>query len=186
MHDMDEDGPEPTYEEWVAANIGPRKVGGRYRSGYDGGEYTVTAIDPGPREGWPVWQITVLHDGSDYPVSHCTAWDPQRDQVLSEPDAAQPTVWILTKGTDIDTAIGGVFADRELGRAEFDAQAVALHESWRCDCGEQIEDWAAPVEHRVEVDEGEDGSARTAYRGDWLALQPHVVVQAAADGSAAR
>ena len=95
-------------------------------------------------------------------------------------------VWILTRGTDIDTVIGGVFATRELGRAEFDTQAVSLHESWRCDCGEQIEDWAAPVEHRIEVEEGEDGSARTAYRGDTLALQAHVVVQADPDGTAAR
>jgi hypothetical protein len=85
--DQGDDGPEPTYGEWVAANIGPRKVGGRYRSGYSGGEYTVLAIEPGPREGWPVWRITVLHDGWDYPVSHCTAWDPKRDRVLAEPDA---------------------------------------------------------------------------------------------------
>lgn len=99
---------------------------------------------------------------------------------------APRVVWILTKGTDIDTAIGGVFADREVGRAQFDAQAVALHENWRCDCAEQIEERAAPVEHRIEVEAGEDGSARTAYRGDWLALQPHVVVQGAADGTAAR
>ena len=99
---------------------------------------------------------------------------------------APQVVWILTRGTDIDTATGGVFATRELGRAQFDAQAVSLHESWRCDCGEQIEDPAAPVEHRIEVEEGEDGSARTAYRGDALALQPHVVVQAAPDGTAAR
>jgi hypothetical protein len=85
--DDDEDGPEPTYEEWVAANIGPRQVGGRYKSGYVGGEYTVLAIDPGPRQGWPVWQITVHHDGWNHPVDHFTAWDPERDTVLAEPDA---------------------------------------------------------------------------------------------------
>lgn len=82
----DEDGPEPTYEECVAENIGPRKVGGRYRNHYWDQAYTVVAIDPGPREGWPVWQITVLNDGADAPVSHCTAWD-ERDEVLAEPDA---------------------------------------------------------------------------------------------------
>lgn len=85
--DEDEDGPEPTYEEWVQANVGPRQVGGRYSSGYWGDGYTVLAIDPGPREGWPVWQITVLNDGEQYPRSHCTAWDPQRDKVLAEPAA---------------------------------------------------------------------------------------------------
>lgn len=89
QEDEDDDGPEPTYEEWVAANIGPRKVGGRYHSGYNGGGYTVLAIEPGPREGWPVWRITVRHDGWDYAVSHCTAWDPKRDRVLAEPDATE-------------------------------------------------------------------------------------------------
>jgi hypothetical protein len=79
-------GPEPTYEEWVAGNLGPRRVGGRYRNHYWNQAYTVVAIEPGPREGWPVWQITVLNDGDDEPVSHCTAWD-ERDEVLSEPDA---------------------------------------------------------------------------------------------------
>jgi len=82
-----DDRPEPTYREWVAANIGPRLVGGRYRSGY--GSYTVLAIDAGPRESWPTWQITVLHDGWDYPVSHCTPWDAHRDTILAEPAADQ-------------------------------------------------------------------------------------------------
>jgi hypothetical protein len=77
-------------EAWVLAAIGPRKVGGRYRCGYDGGEYTVLAIDAGPRVNWPTaWQITVLHDGWDYPVDHCTAWNPKRDTILTEPAADQ-------------------------------------------------------------------------------------------------
>lgn len=82
---VEDDGPEPTYEQWVAANIGPRKVGGRYLGGYLGGEYTVTAIDPGPREGWPVWKITILRDGESEPISHCTAWDEEHDKILPAP-----------------------------------------------------------------------------------------------------
>lgn len=87
----DDDGPEPTYQQWVAECIGPRQVGGRYDSGYvtggaDTGQYTVLAIDPGPRDGWPVWQITVQRDGHRFPQTHCTAWDPRREKVIAQPD----------------------------------------------------------------------------------------------------
>jgi hypothetical protein len=72
-----------TYGEWVAAQIGPRQVGGHYRSGGD--EYEVVALDPGPRQGaWPIWQITVRgEDGIER--SHCTAWDKYNDQVITQP-----------------------------------------------------------------------------------------------------
>lgn len=76
-----DDSPEPTYEEWVQEQIGPRQVGGRYYNHYGGQAYTVLAIDPGPRNTWPVWNITVIDDGATEPKSHCTAWDP-RDRVL--------------------------------------------------------------------------------------------------------
>ncbi|WP_049661252.1 hypothetical protein [Kitasatospora sp. MY 5-36] len=39
---------------WIARAIGPRRVGDT--------PYEVLAIDPGPREGRPVWQITVRTD----------------------------------------------------------------------------------------------------------------------------
>jgi hypothetical protein len=76
---------EKEYRKWVAEQIGPRKVGGRYRSGYDGGEYEVVGIDPGPRDTWPIWEITVRRTEGrrSVEVSHCTAWDPDRDEVLS-------------------------------------------------------------------------------------------------------
>ncbi|MFD8706836.1 hypothetical protein ACFV1W_30250 [Kitasatospora sp. NPDC059648] len=76
-------GPEPTYEEWVAEKIGPREVGGRYRT-YTGYEYTVLSIEPGPRDSWPTWQITTrgVEDGAVR--AHCTGWD-ERDQVVSGP-----------------------------------------------------------------------------------------------------
>ncbi|MGA5824097.1 hypothetical protein ACPC54_40405 [Kitasatospora sp. NPDC094028] len=81
-------GPEPTYEEWVAQQIGPRRVGGRYRTRH-GYEYDVIAIDPGPRPRtqWPVWQITVIGVEDSIKRSHCTAWD-EGDQVVQEPGEA--------------------------------------------------------------------------------------------------
>jgi len=59
----------------------PRRVGGTYRSGYWGDAYTVLAVRfDGP---W-VESITVkLGDGRV--VTHCTAWDARRDQIIAEP-----------------------------------------------------------------------------------------------------
>lgn len=65
----------------LSTQIGPRKVGGRYYNGYSGQEYEVLNIETG-RPTWPVWLITVRWaDG--HTTSHCTAWDPKRDRVLS-------------------------------------------------------------------------------------------------------
>lgn len=73
------------YKRWVRKQIGPRTVGGQYRSHNGGETYSVLAIEPGPRDSWPVWQITVLDDGATEPKSHCTAWN-DRDQVLFQPE----------------------------------------------------------------------------------------------------
>ena len=75
------------YDAWVDECLGPQQVGGRYHCGYWNQGYTVVAIERGPREGWPVWQITVLGDGEERTRSHCTAWEPKRDRVLPAPDA---------------------------------------------------------------------------------------------------
>ena len=61
--------------------IGPRKVGGRYHSGYWGEDYTVLDIET-DRPQWPPWQITIRWDDGRK-GSHCTAWDPKRDRLLS-------------------------------------------------------------------------------------------------------
>ncbi|MFJ5927614.1 hypothetical protein ACIQF6_33965 [Kitasatospora sp. NPDC092948] len=82
-----------SYRRWVARQIGPRQVGGIYRSGYAGAVYEVLAIDPGPRIGaWPVWRITVRLLGATAAVQHCTAWE-ARDQVLAEPGESALTYW---------------------------------------------------------------------------------------------
>ncbi|MFF2549081.1 hypothetical protein ACFVUY_41870 [Kitasatospora sp. NPDC058063] len=86
---------------WIARAIGPRRVGGIYRGAYAGDTpYEVLAIDPGPREGWPIWQITVRTVGEDQVRPHCTAWDHERDVVVAQPedeDFAQAwAAWQLT------------------------------------------------------------------------------------------
>jgi len=85
-------GPEPTYEEWVAEQIGPRQVGGRYRT-YTGYEYQVLEIEPGPRPTWPTWRITIrgVEDGTER--WHCTAWD-ERDQVLTGEARSGHKTWL--------------------------------------------------------------------------------------------
>lgn len=74
-----------SHRRWIAREIGPRRVGGVYRS-YTGDVYEVLAlaIDQGTRRSWPTWQITVRTLGSTEVRQHCTAWD-DRDQVLVEP-----------------------------------------------------------------------------------------------------
>ncbi|WP_326680986.1 hypothetical protein [Streptomyces sp. NBC_01237] len=63
--------------EFVALQVGPRRVGGRYDHGDTDSEYEVLAIDRGPRLDWQSWQITVR--GEDGQVrDHCTGWDPAR------------------------------------------------------------------------------------------------------------
>ncbi|MGK4586176.1 hypothetical protein [Kitasatospora sp. HPMI-4] len=81
-----------SYRRWIAWQIGPRRVGGIYRGPYvSDTPYEVLAIDPGPREGWPAWQITVRTLGEDRIRQHCTAWDHGRDVVIDGPAAV--TVW---------------------------------------------------------------------------------------------
>jgi len=62
-----------------ATAIGPRRVGGRYFSGYWREEYTVLAIQ------WdmPVWgwQMTV-HWADGHVTSHSTWWEAGRDRVV--------------------------------------------------------------------------------------------------------
>ena len=61
-----------------AKQIGPRKPGVRYLDGYNGRIYTVIAIE----ERAHGWRMTVeRQDGST--TGHCTAWDPDRDRVIS-------------------------------------------------------------------------------------------------------
>lgn len=69
----------------VADAIGPRRVGGRYRS--HGEEYVVLDLDSA-RDDWMRWSVTVATDTEQAAGSsrtHCTAWDPARDQVIYQP-----------------------------------------------------------------------------------------------------
>lgn len=64
--------------KYLKTVIGPRKVGGRYRNGYWGKTYTVTAIETAGTS----WSMTVRWEDG-HSTTHCTAWDSRRDSVLS-------------------------------------------------------------------------------------------------------
>ena len=71
-------------DRYLKAVIGPRVVGGIYRSGYWNKNYTVTAIEI--TDG-TAWTMTVSwEDGRT--TTHCTPWDNKRDTVLYTPAAA--------------------------------------------------------------------------------------------------
>lgn len=67
----------------IARSIGPRRVGGRYRSAYRGRDYEVLAIHVGP-DVIGGWAITVQFDDRPHPVTHGTDWS-THDQVISQP-----------------------------------------------------------------------------------------------------
>ena len=58
----------------------PRKVGGRYLSGYWQEEYEVTAMWTEHGTQWLTCKWAAGHS-----TSHCTAWDSRRDRVVSQP-----------------------------------------------------------------------------------------------------
>ncbi|WP_433259271.1 hypothetical protein ACQPYK_49695 (plasmid) [Streptosporangium sp. CA-135522] len=63
--------------------LGPQRVGGRYRCGYWGMEYTVIAINEDPSTG--CWSITVQDDVGTR--THCTPWAYGRgNRVISQPE----------------------------------------------------------------------------------------------------
>ncbi|MFF4607810.1 hypothetical protein ACFY12_34355 [Streptomyces sp. NPDC001339] len=96
-----EEGFDMTWQEFVALQVGPRRVGGRYDHGEHGSEYEVLAIDRGPRTGWPSWQITVR--GRDGEVrEHCTGWDSRRDRVVAQAPADVTVVSIGRLHDDVE------------------------------------------------------------------------------------
>jgi hypothetical protein len=100
LGDRDE-GFEMTWEEFVALQVGPRRVGGRYDHGDADSEYEVLAIDRGPRTGWPSWQITV--QGKDGQVrEHCSGWDSRKDRVVAQAPADVTVVSIGRLHDDVE------------------------------------------------------------------------------------
>ncbi|GAB3673669.1 hypothetical protein [Saccharopolyspora sp. NPDC049426] len=85
----------------IAEEIGPRHVGGRYRSGYSRRAYTVEDISisaPDDVVG-PRWSITVRWDNG-HVATHYTAWNPDRDEVLSPPPQPSAPVPPRPRGED--------------------------------------------------------------------------------------
>ncbi|MEE1783046.1 hypothetical protein PUR71_08970 [Streptomyces sp. SP17BM10] len=116
-----------SYRRWVARQIGPRRVGGFYRSVYSDTVYEVLAIDPGPRESWPVWQITVRTLGESSSRWHCTAWD-ERDQVVAAPGEQAMRLW--AEHTLAQPAVGGALLEQRhvLDEAAHPDTVAALHQ----------------------------------------------------------
>ena len=75
-------------EAHIAKEIGPRVVGGIYRTPYGGYEYEVLHIGTGKesRIPWAQWSITVrvASDSVKSVRTHCTSWD-DREAVISQP-----------------------------------------------------------------------------------------------------
>lgn len=70
-------------DDMIDRAIGPRRVGGRYRSAYSGQEYEVLAITRASNAAGD-WSITVQYDDRARPTTHATTWSP-RDQVVWQP-----------------------------------------------------------------------------------------------------
>lgn len=70
-------------DKYLKNAIGPRVVGGMYRSAYWRKNYTVTAIDIADDAAW---SMTVQWEDGRV-TTHCTAWHQKRDTVLYTPAA---------------------------------------------------------------------------------------------------
>jgi hypothetical protein len=80
---------------YVAEAIGPRRVGGVYRSGYWGITYRVEEIHTGPGGPipWSEWAIVATDLDGPTPGrtrTHCTAWDPGADTERPDPGQRRP------------------------------------------------------------------------------------------------
>jgi hypothetical protein len=76
----------PDTEQHITECIGPRVVGTRWRSHYWGVEVTVLAVDRDP-PGWELWTVTEATDeelARNASRTHCTRWDYDRDQVITQ------------------------------------------------------------------------------------------------------
>lgn len=151
-----EEGFEMTYEEWIATQVGPRVVGGRYNHGDAASTYEVLAIEHGPRPlgTWPVWDITVRYVQDGRETTHCTGWDARRDIVVAQPPAGGKDAWRFTA---------------DVVAVDPDGRVLLIERRWEPFTGR----WALPGGH---VDPGE-GSRKAAARE--LAEETGVRVDAA-------
>jgi hypothetical protein len=77
---------DPETEQYITRCIGPREVGTRYRSSFFD-DVTVLAVDRDTGD-WMLWSVTEATDeelARGASRTHCTAWDYDRDHVISQP-----------------------------------------------------------------------------------------------------
>lgn len=67
----------------IDSEIGPRVVGGRYKSACTNREYEVLAITRSPELSCG-WSITVQHEDRSWPTTHATAWN-SADTIVQSP-----------------------------------------------------------------------------------------------------
>ncbi|MGW1037590.1 NUDIX domain-containing protein [Streptomyces antibioticus] len=151
-----EEGFEMTYEEWIATQVGPRVVGGRYNHGDAASTYEVLAIERGPRPlgVWPVWDITVRFEQDGRETTHCTGWDARRDTVVAQPPADDEGEWRFTA---------------DVVAVDQDGRVLLIQRRWEPFTGR----WALPGGH---LDEGEDSRVAAARE---LGEETGVLVDAA-------
>ncbi|GAA2121494.1 hypothetical protein GCM10009759_71270 [Kitasatospora saccharophila] len=117
-----------SYRRWAARQIGPRAVGGFYRSAFSDVVYEVLAIEPGPRPQWPTWKITTRQLGESTSRWHCAAWD-ERDHIVALPGEEALTFWAehtLARPAESD---GALLEQRHvLDEAAHPATVAALHQ----------------------------------------------------------
>lgn len=67
--------------------IGPRRPGTVWFSGYDRVNVEVLAVDrnPGDHMLWSITEVDVEGSQRGWKRTHCTAWDHDRDVVVSQP-----------------------------------------------------------------------------------------------------
>lgn len=98
---------------WIEQAIGPRQVGGTYRSHHWGTDYEVIAIVRRTDHESTGWHITV-RDLPNGPIrTHCTPWH-DHDQVLTQPNPQERHAVTSRSVDDFTSTVDGAAAHARL------------------------------------------------------------------------